>query len=71
MIEKNAMERMPEKWKKLSRYLNCKEYYEKILLSMFIDNEISQEEYDRILYESEQAYKQFRKDLVDDKKLMV
>jgi hypothetical protein len=38
---------------------------------MFIDNEISQEEYDRILYESEQAYKQFRKDLVDDKKLMV
>lgn len=63
MYEKENIDNMPEKWKKLLRYLNTKEYYEILLLDMLRANEIPQSEYNKIIADSEKSYKQFIADL--------
>ena len=63
MIEKDTIERMPEKGKQLSEYLNQKEHTETLLLDMLRAGDLWKDEYYKMLKDSEKAYFQFLKDL--------
>ena len=73
MIEKETIDRMPEKGKQLSEYLNQKEHTEILLLDLLRSWDLWEKEYQQMLKDSEQAYFQFLKDMktkpVDEKQM--
>ena len=52
---------------KLKQYLDTKEYTEILLLDLLRTGDLSQEDYTRMIKDSEQAYKQFLIDLRKEK----
>ena len=63
MIEKHQMNKMDEKGKRLSEYLNCQEWAQIELLDMLRAWDIEQAEYNSLIRWSDIAYQQFLKDL--------
>lgn len=63
MIEKHQMNKMDEKGKRLSEYLNCQEWAQIELLDMLMAWDIEQAEYNSLIRWSDIAYQQFLKDL--------
>jgi len=51
------------KWEQLKKYLDTKEHTEILLLDLFRNWELSQQDYNQMIRDSEQAYRQFLKDL--------
>lgn len=60
MIEQHEQ---PNKWEKLKKYLDTKEHTEILLLDLLRSGELSQRDYQKMIQNSEQAYRQFLKDL--------
>jgi len=51
------------KWEKLKKYLDTKEHTEILLLDLLRNWELSEKDYNKMIIDSEAAYKQFLNDL--------
>ena len=67
--------KLPEKGQRLKKYLDSKEQTEILLLDLLRSKELSQKDYERMIQDSESAYRQFLNDLkrppIDDNQIQI
>ena len=55
--------KVESKWEQLKKYLDTKEHTEILLLDLLRNGELSEQDYNQMIRDSENAYRQFLKDL--------
>jgi hypothetical protein len=52
-----------DKWEKLKKYLQDLEWYQLEIRELFLCKDINEQEYNKMINDSQESYKQFLKDL--------